>query len=214
MYAALQRDYFDQMPRGSGVFVGAMIPTSLLVPDAVRPGDIDLLLIPYEGNELILDRTLAIEVKVIRARFDRQGKSPNDFGFSQTMALRELGFPYVGLLHIIVSDDSPTHAWRKAAVTQIIDAEGRTEELRDVWADMMPSDLMLRGFGRLAANSPHLDIGYVSSYLPFPPGKYSGIHLPIGQAARLNPAVRIETLDSVGQFFDRYFRRFVDTPRY
>lgn len=214
MYAALQRDYFDQMPRGSGVFVGAMIPTSLLVPDAVRPGDIDLLLIPYEGNELILDRTLAIEVKVIRARFDRQGKSPNDFGFSQAIALRELGFPYVGLLHIIVSDDSPTCAWRKAAVTQIIDDEGRAEELRDVWADMMPSDLMLRGFGRLAANSPHLDIGYVASYLPFPSSKYSGTHMPIGHAARPNSGVRIKTLDSVSRFFDRYFRGFVDTPRY
>jgi hypothetical protein len=79
-YRRVKPDYTDQMPLGSGVFIAPLVQTKDILQRAERPGDIDLLVIPYEGGELVLERVLAIEAKAVRARFSRQGKSPNEFG--------------------------------------------------------------------------------------------------------------------------------------
>ena len=84
-----------------------MVQMSLLKPAVRFPGDIDILIVPYENDFLQLDRVLAIEVKVVRASFEKQGRSPNDFGISQTKALLRAGFPYCAVAHLIVSDESP-----------------------------------------------------------------------------------------------------------
>src|SRR5665213_4540576 len=93
-YGRLQPDYFHDMPQHSGVFLLLFTETRALAPRAQRPGDIALIVLPYEGDELVLERTLAVEIKIVRATYDKQGRSPNEFGFSQAAALRELGFPY------------------------------------------------------------------------------------------------------------------------
>jgi len=96
-YAQLQPDFFWSMTRSGGVFIALCVPTSELSETARRPGDIDILVVPYEEDQLVLDRVLAMEVKIIRASYARQGRSPNDFGFSQADGLREMGFPIPAL---------------------------------------------------------------------------------------------------------------------
>ena len=217
-YAALQPDFFWSMPQDSGVLLRPVVTTSRIVAGAIRPGDIDLLVIPYQGKELILERTLAIEIKAIRASFAKQGKSPNDFGHSQTEGLSTLGFPYVALIHLIVSDGSPEHAWRTMGRAEVLDGyTGRARLLPDAPHDMLPSDLMERAYGRLVANSRNKDHGLGAVYLE----KWSeelgrfdmnGFWFPNCRRAEPNGAVSDELMESVGRYYQRNARTFLATP--
>lgn len=218
-YCELQPDYFDDMPLGSGVFVAPLVRTSDIIFSARKPGDIDLLIIPYEGDELVLDRVLAIEVKAVRAKFSRPGKSPNEFGFSQASSLLDLGFPYVAVAHLIISDISPEEHWREMYYAEVLDREGNVKPLGPVMVDPLPDILTDRSFGRLRSNCPLPSIGLLSAYLFSPifkniePGKHA-IHFPTGSAARLNPRFEIKTLDSVASYFESNVSSFLDNPRY
>ena len=106
-YSLLRPEYFDTAQQGCGVMIAVEVESQEIVSDMKFPGDIDILIIPYEGNQLIVSDTLAVEVKVVRARFERQEKSPNQFVFSQAKSLLKYGFPFVAVVHLIVSDKSP-----------------------------------------------------------------------------------------------------------
>jgi hypothetical protein len=147
-YWEVQPDYADRMPRGSGVFIAPLVRTKAILQHAEKPGDIDLLVIPYEGDELVLERVLVIEAKAVRARFARQGKSPNEFGFSQALSLLDLGFPYVAVAHLIISDLSPEESWREMMAAEVLDREGNVGNIGLVKVDPMPDNLTARGTGR------------------------------------------------------------------
>lgn len=221
VYWGLQPDYFDRMPPDSGVFLRPLVPTSSIVPGARRPGDIDLLVIPYEGKELILDRVMAIEIKVLRGRFARQGKSPNDFGGSQVRSLKNLNFPYVSLIHLIISDESPRENWREIGIARVIDRQGRVEILPSKAVDWMPIDLMQRSFGRLEAAIPtDSGIGLVAAYLGSRDehitgrGRSNSLWLPIVRRADRNPELDRKLLNRIADVFFADANCFLDTPRY
>jgi hypothetical protein len=69
-----------------------------------KPGDYDIVFIPYRGEHLFFDRTAVYEVKIVRPSFERQSRSPNSFGETQVYGLLEDGFPLVGLLHVIAAE--------------------------------------------------------------------------------------------------------------
>lgn len=210
VYSLLLPDYFLAMPQGSGVVIGSFIPTADVMPGLTFPGDIDVLVIPYEGDELVLSQTLAIEIKVIRASFARQGKSPNQFGFSQACALLEAGFPHAAVGHLIVSDRSPEDAWREVAMTTVVDADaGTCEPLQPVMHDMLPADLLRRAHGRLKHNCPDSRLGHFSAYPGGP-----GLWFPEGERATLNPHTRQEVLDGIHACYLKHHRHFLRTRRY
>ncbi len=219
-YAALRPDYFWSMPTDSGVLLRPVVTTSRLMPGASLPGDIDLLIIPYHGSELILEQTLAIEIKAIRASHARQGKSPNDFGFSQTDNLSKLGFPYVALVHLIVSDGAPTHEWRMMNLARILDEEGRVEMLPPEPHDMLPADLMARAYGRLVSNSRYRSHGLGAVYLKqwsaetrsFVQG--NGYWMPSCRRAEPNEQISYELLSWVSSYYQRNQASFLANPRF
>lgn len=209
-YRTLLPDYAESMPRNSGVFIRGLIPVGDIAPGASRPGDIDLLVIPYEGNELVLSRSLAIEVKVLRARYEDQSRSPNQYGFSQANHLLKLGFPHVAVAHLIVSDMSPSRAWRRTLVTEVIDeVSGLCETPREFYADMMPVDLIERAYGRLLANSKGAPVGLLAAYMGGP-----GVMMPDGSGAPRNSLMKQELLDSVARYYEKRFRSFHVNPSY
>lgn len=218
-YCQLQREYFWDMPHGSGVFIRPLIRTKELAPGAVRPGDIDLLVVPYESDDLVLERSLALEIKVVRASYARQGRSPNDMGFSQAEALLELGFPYVAVAHLILSDASPVDAWRKAYSFKVLDDFGRVGERVEAQVDFMPMDLVARVFGRLNSMCLRPDLGLASVYvrrldqglLPSKPAQTWNTEC---RAAGLNQRTRPELLRAIGDLFQRAPERWLDTPRF
>lgn len=218
-YWEVQPDYFDQMSTNSGVFIAPLVQTKDILTGADRPGDIDLLVIPYEDDELVLERVLVIEAKVVRARYVRQDKSPNEFGFSQALSLLELGFPYVAVAHLIVSDLSPQEEWREMMAAEVLDREGNVKDLGKVKIDPMPGSLTDRAFGRLQKNCRVSEVGLISAYVFSPifgncDPKRRMVHYPSGRAAILNSRTRAETLDRVGSYFEERFADFLDSPRY
>jgi hypothetical protein len=218
VYLGLQPDYFWQMPHGSGVLCCPLVTTSDVAPYAIRPGDIDLLIVPYEHDELILDRIVACEVKVIRATFANQGKSPNDFGGSQASALVELGFPYAALIHLVVSDASPKSAWRRVWAGRMAENDlfiPMGKRLKD----QLPGDLIRRAYGRLVANADD-ELGLAAVYVDRRSRMESNITdrtamwFPRCRKATSNCQPNLELMRSVGAYFHANSKRFLETPRY
>jgi hypothetical protein len=217
-YAEVQPSFFSAMPQDSGVFICPLVRTRDIVAQATRPGDIDLLVIPYEGDQLILDHVLAVEAKAVRARFTRQGTSPNEFGFSQAVGLLALGLPYVAVAHLIVSDVSPQDHWQEMMKARV----GLHDELELIGPetlDPMPKNLTDRVYGRLLRASTLPAIGLISAYVwsisfgnenP----KEQMIIIPNGRAAYLNPQTSIATLDAVAAFYEENYKLFLDNPRH
>lgn len=219
VYSGLQPDYFWKMSLKSGVFLLPMVPTSLLGTTVAKPGDVDLLVLPYEGDEIVLERVMAIEIKAVRATYLRQGKKSGSSGFLQAAGLKAMGFPYVTVLHLIVSDGSPEYAWRPMTVFRILDDKGRAEMLPDQNVDWLPVDLMERVFGRLRAVCPDPMFGFAAAYLGSSDEELSnirsnGVWTPNCRAASYNPNTKEDFLLRLGSFFDRNAPRFFDTPRF
>ena len=217
-YFGLQPDYFDAMPLGSGVLVRPIVPTGLLAPGVANPGDVDLLVIPYEQDELVLDRVLAMEIKAIRATFVRQGRSPNDYGFSQANALTDLGFPFVALTHLIVSDTSPADAWRDVSAVRVLDETGRTTAPFETRIDMMPADLVQRAFGRLERNCRAPALGLAAAYIGADSFEPIDGHLrlwtPETRPAEANLRIDTALLDRVAALYEAAPESFMVIPRY
>lgn len=209
-YQQLLTEYFDSMPRNSGVMIRGFVPMQNIIEGFHFPGDIDLLVIPYEEETLVLSKTLVIELKVVRATFAKQGKSPNQFGFSQAKALLDIGFPYVAVAHLIVSEPSPPESWREVIMAYVINSEtGELGDLRYIKIDMLPADLINRCFGRLEANCRYSDIGLLAVYIA-----NKGIWLPTGRQAKLNPRVNQKIMDAVWEYYCINAYSFFDTRRY
>jgi hypothetical protein len=209
-YLNLAGNYFWEMPRNSGVFVAGFVPSSDIIDHLTFPGDIDFLIIPYEDDKLVVSRTMAVELKIVRASYDNQGKSPNRFGFSQAQSLLDKGFSFVSVIHLFISNDSPEDAWRDVQMVRIVEPEtGEAEFAGEEKADLMPADLIERGFGRLKANRPNENIGVVSAYL-------SERHRwqPMGRPSLRNSETSHEILEAVGDYYHANYKCFMDMPRY
>lgn len=207
VYRRLLPEYFQSMPMDGGVMIGSFIRSESVFPGLSFPGDIDVLVIPYEKDQLVLSRTLTIEIKIIRATYLRQEKSPNQFGFSQAGGLLAAGFPYVAVGHLIVSDHSPKEAWRDVGMTTIIDADvGSCTPMQIATRDMLPADLMDRSHGRLLNNCPNPVLGYFSAY---PVSK--GTWFPRCAKTSPNPFVSEEVMDGVYDFYQQNHQSFLWT---
>lgn len=209
-YRELMPDLFNSMGPNSGVFIRRLVMTHHLQSDLSFPGDIDLLIIPYEGSSLLMSEVLAVEIKAVRASYIRQGKSPNEFGFTQARALLKAGFPRVAVGHLIVSDASPPEVWRDAGITTIKDADaGTCGPIRYIKTDMMPADLLDRSIGRLKANCSDPSIGYFSAYMSDKGGWY-----PHGYPVSRNPEEKATIRDAVYSYFSQHWKTFFDTPKW
>ncbi|MGE0830782.1 MAG: hypothetical protein AB7O04_15715 [Hyphomonadaceae bacterium] len=222
----LLRDYFEDMSPDSGVFITPFVQRRELVDDDGKPGDVDLIFIPYEGNELLLSRTLAIECKLIRASYERKAKSPNSLGGSQADGLKRLGFPHIGLVHFIIAERAPQHTWREVEVGRVVDDSGRVERVGKMQADMMPAELMDRAHGRLKSVCNGRAIGCASVFYCFfdeIPNRVRGevqrnvpvgTWLPEGDPCPFNADFDPKLLSKLAALFDNSPNRFFDSLRY
>jgi len=220
-YSGLLPDYFRKMRRGSGVLISSLVRTSDIVGSALFPGDIDILIIPYDGDHLIVSRTLVVEVKIVRASFIRQGKSPNDFGFSQASALLDLGFPYAAVAHLIVSESSPADAWRQVLSVEMLDGNtGRVSLPQRTTADLLPADLMERTYGRLCRNASRAELGlaavYIDGWRLIEAGAVArdGAWFPECRRATVNAKADRLVMQSVYNYYEMHHLNFLQTPRY
>jgi hypothetical protein len=90
--------------------------SELSLDSDLKPGDIDILIIPEYKGKLEFDKTMAIEVKIIRPTLNKPGKSPSSFGSQQVKGLARDGFPYCGLLHIVTAANLPINMQGKIPI--------------------------------------------------------------------------------------------------
>jgi len=192
--------------------IGAFIPSQLIVPEMKFPGDVDLLIIPYSNDRLLISETLIIEIKIVRAKYIKQGKAPNEFGFSQAKATLKNGFPYAAVAHLITSDASPVEVWREMLSATVADADsGKLKDLEEIAVDMLPFDLMLRSFGRLNSNCDDNSLGLLAAYIST---ENTGMWFPQGRPAKKNPLASMSTLRAIAEYYNANFKSFLDTPKY
>jgi len=69
-----------------------------------KPGDFDIIVIPYTNEEILFNRSGVFEVKVVRPTRKRPQKNANSLGLTQLNGLINDGFPFVGLIHISTTE--------------------------------------------------------------------------------------------------------------
>ncbi|HEY9209981.1 MAG TPA: hypothetical protein VIO56_01110 [Methylotenera sp.] len=145
------------------VFIGINIPRDKLqlAPDQ-RPGDIDYLIVPFSENEILFERTIAIEAKVVRPSVSKPGRNTNTMGRTQATGLLRDGFPFVGLVHISVPEPLPSQMHRKIPV--LSNSLGPNGELLETGeyhlVDPFPLLSAKRQEGRVLALDLPKEIGY------------------------------------------------------
>ena len=105
-YALFRRFDHEDFRDYKGLYIGQCLTRKELgLPgEGQKPGDIDILIIPYKENAILYDRAAAYEVKVVRPTRERMNKRPNSFGVKQIMGYVEDGFPFVSALHICMTE--------------------------------------------------------------------------------------------------------------
>lgn len=88
-----------------GLYIGVNILRQDLGFDKnEKPGDFDLIIIPYTKDDILFERTGACEVKVVRPTRAKPQKNANSLGITQLKGLINDGFPFVSLMHISMSE--------------------------------------------------------------------------------------------------------------
>lgn len=86
-----------------------------------KPGDIDILVLPVRDGNVVAECAAAIEVKRLALKGPNWTKNVDRYGIKQATGLLAAGFPYVGLLHIVVSLKGPEEFHQPITYAQIVD---------------------------------------------------------------------------------------------
>lgn len=117
------------------------------------PGDIDVLIVPTLNGQLRPDLCCAIEVKRLALRGPNWSKNVDRYGISQAEGLLSDGFPFVGILHIVVANPGPEENKRLLEVWRVVDEYGRAERVGSEMRDMTGYDAAERQLFRLTSRS-------------------------------------------------------------
>ncbi len=75
------------------VLISVNVPRAQLGLDPKKkPGDVDLLIVPFNDSRYHFERSVAIEVKVLRPTTEKPSRNVNSMGFKQISGLLRDGF--------------------------------------------------------------------------------------------------------------------------
>lgn len=129
-----------------------------------KPGDIDILAIPVWNDIPEFNKTIAIEVKISRPTIAKPSKSPSSLGATQARGLFSDGFPYCGLLHLVVAEPLPESLKLPIPImSNKVDADGNLQETGETQlSDLFGCYSTDRQFGRLETLGLPVNIGLCS----------------------------------------------------
>ena len=184
------------------VLVSVNVPRAHLGLDpGQKPGDIDILLIPFNDCQYHFERSVAIEVKVLRPTISKPSRNVNSMGFKQVLGLLRDGFPFVGLLHIAVPETTPTElCWNIPVIANAIGSNGELVETGErVAMDPFPITTAQRQEGRINALDLPVEAGFNSiGFNLSPDGEgFSGGTVGFDKMGKLNPQVSQELLEAI-----------------
>lgn len=189
------------------LFFGNLLRMDIGLSRLGQPGDIDVLIIPHRDGKLHIDKTAAIEVKRLSLRSPRWDKSTDRLGITQANGLLEAGFPYVGLLHLIVHAEGPVQNHRSMLTARVLDADGRISFEGEHTSDMTGTISCERQLGRLLAHNPDRSIGLncVSlSDIELLGERGVRIGMPRGRTALKNPKSSQDCLLNIARFVTQF----------
>lgn len=90
-------------------YEGVYVSTNILREDLKlekgrKPGDIDVLIIPYSKTKVWFEYAVAYEVKIVRPKRNNPQRNANSLGVTQLKGLISDGFPAIGLLHVCITE--------------------------------------------------------------------------------------------------------------
>jgi len=95
----------DELIDYIGFYVAKLIlREDLKFEDKKKPGDFDVIIIPFSDTKIYFDRTVASEVKVVRPTRRKPSRNANSLGVKQLFGLIEDGFPFISLIHITMPE--------------------------------------------------------------------------------------------------------------
>lgn len=99
-----KKAYFDY----EGFYVAkTILREDLRLESSIKPGDIDVMIIPFTQSKIHFDRTSVYELKIVRPTRINPGRNANSLGVTQVLGLAEDGFPLVGLIHVSLTEPLP-----------------------------------------------------------------------------------------------------------
>jgi hypothetical protein len=165
-----------------------------------KPGDIDLLIIPEKNQAMIFERTIAIEVKIVRPTIKKPGKNAGKMGATQIQGLIDDGFPFVGLLHIEVPEETPL--------------DFRTEMPNGFMMDLFPLDSAERQQGRLNKLGLPSFVGFSSTGLQSLEGNFIGSSFGFDKDCELNPFINSLIIKRIKKLYESNSYKFTKHPTY
>ena len=115
-----------------------------------KPGDFDVVLLATSEAGYHLNEVMAIEVKILRSWRNKRDRHPRPSGSSQAKGLIRDGFPFAGMLHIILCEPSPKEDWSPLVRVRILNDNFETEQLAGTFpTDTVSVETTERHFGRM-----------------------------------------------------------------
>lgn len=104
IYHPDQKAYFEY----EGFYVTkTILRDELKLEKGKKPGDIDVIIIPFSKTKIYFERTSVYEIKIVRPTRNNPGRNANSLGVTQVLGLAEDGFPLVGLIHVSLTEPLP-----------------------------------------------------------------------------------------------------------
>lgn len=138
-------------PRGRDVVALCSVPRrDVGLNPMLKPGDFDVVLLPTSDGKYFLQQIMAIEVKILRLPVANRDKHIRPSGTTQARGLVRDGFPYVGMLHVIVAEPSPKAQWKSLVHARIVNDNLEAEIIPGpIPTDMVGIEIAERQFGRM-----------------------------------------------------------------
>lgn len=159
-----------------------------------KPGDIDLLIIPEIENKVYFERTIAIEVKVLWPTNKKPEKNASKMGATQAKGLLTDGFPFVGLLHLAIPENSPS--------------ANKLEMPNGYLMDMFPLQAAARQQGRLNKLDIPEYVGFSSVGLQSLEADFTGISIGFEKPPKRNPNLNRSLVNDIRIYFESNRQQF------
>lgn len=169
-----------------------------------KPGDIDLLAIPWRNELILYGKSLVLEAKIVRPTLQKPSKNVSKMGVSQCKGLLLDGFPYCGLLHVVITEPLPDkYRCKIPLMKNYLNQNGNPIPTGDyLLVDQFSFSYADRQEGRLAASALPEYAGYKSLSLETIEGKISGMSVGNEREAKRNPNVSSETIQLIRSHFN------------
>ncbi|WP_131667097.1 hypothetical protein [Chryseobacterium taiwanense] len=96
-----QKAYFEY----EGFYVTkTILREELQLEKGKKPGDIDVMIIPFTKTKIYFERTSVYEIKIVRPTRKNPSRNANSLGVTQVLGLIDDGFPVVGLIHVSITE--------------------------------------------------------------------------------------------------------------